>query len=87
MNLTEKRHVKALDELARAGRRPVAAFACWQRLRLKVRRYDAAAERKLAGEYDQFARCRPESSSANPTYQDCVTSLRVIRFDFAHKRI
>lgn len=55
MNLAEKRHVKSILELERAERKLVAAFARWHRLRAKVRRYDSVAERKLAGEYDQFA--------------------------------
>lgn len=55
VSLQEKRHLKALRELERAEKRMVLAFTRWQKLRAKVRRYDATADKKRGGEYDQFA--------------------------------
>lgn len=52
--LIERRHVKAIKDLERAEARMVAAFARWSALRSKVRRYDAAADKRAASEYDQF---------------------------------
>jgi hypothetical protein len=54
-SLTERRHASAIRELERAEKKLVAAFARWRKLRVKVARYDARADRKNAFEYDQFA--------------------------------
>ena len=59
MTLTEKRHVKAIADLEKAETDLARAFRRWDKLREKVRGYDARADKNGhkygGGEYDQFA--------------------------------